>query len=127
MIDGIFSGENYNLAKKLLDISSQRHQVLASNMANIETPGYRRVDLSDEFNKELISSIQRGDLKAVKILTPVIEEDLSAVALRGDGNNVALDKELLAINRNALEHQFLTQYISGSLKQLKTAITGRSI
>ena len=43
MIDQIYDRENYILAKKLLDVSHARHEALSGNLANAETPGYKRV------------------------------------------------------------------------------------
>ena len=56
---------------------------------------------------------------------PRIVEDASARSVRPDGNSVEIERELLALNRNAVEHNFLTEIVSSNLKQLKTAITGR--
>ncbi len=127
MIEGLFGQENYLLAKTLLDASSIRHQALAGNLANVETPGYRRVDLSVGFEQELAAAVESGDFSAVATLKPALVEDPDAVAVRPDGNNVQLERELLEINRNALHYEFFTQYLSGSIKQLKTAISGRNI
>jgi flagellar basal-body rod protein FlgB len=46
--------------------------------------------------------------------------------MRPDGNTVEIERELLAMNHNAVQHEFLTEMISGNLKQLRMAITGRS-
>jgi flagellar basal-body rod protein FlgB len=46
--------------------------------------------------------------------------------MRPDGNTVEIERELLAMNNNAVQHEYLAELISGNLKQLKMAITGRS-
>mgnify|MGYP000960657837 CR=1 FL=1 len=53
MIDPIFQSGNYQLATKLLDASALRQQAIASNIANAETPGYRRLDVSTDFATQL--------------------------------------------------------------------------
>jgi flagellar basal-body rod protein FlgB len=56
-----------------------------------------------------------------------LAEDLSARSVRPDGNNVDLERELLEMNRNSIEYDFLTELVSRNIKQLKLAITGRPV
>lgn len=126
MIEGLYDRTNYLLAQARLDMVQARHKALASNLANIETPGYKRVDVSPAFESQLASAVASGDPARLRQVAPIMAEDQTAAAVRGDGNNVAMDRELLEINRNSLEHQFLTQYAGSNLNRLKTAITGRS-
>lgn len=126
MIQPVFSNDNYAAATKMLDAVVLRHEAIASNIANVETPGYRRVDVGKDFftqlNRELTGP---GKGKDFGRLTPNIQVDGSAQAVRPDGNTVRLEAELLEMNRNALAHEFLTEVVSRNLKQLKLAITGR--
>ena len=126
MIEGIFADGNYQTAKALLDASALRHKALASNLANLETPGYRRVELSRFFEEQLISHVERGEFERISQLKPTLSEDPNSSAVRPDGNNVELDNELVEIGRNSLEHEVLTRFLSGSLNLLKKAITGQS-
>ncbi|MEQ1850282.1 MAG: flagellar basal body protein [Chthoniobacteraceae bacterium] len=123
MIDNIFNSGTYAASKQLLDASALRHEALASNLANIETPGYKRVDLAPDFAKEFAARLRSGGAATA----PAIVQDADAPAQRKDGNNVVLDHELLAMNRNSAEYDALTEFVSGSLKQLRLAITGRSV
>jgi flagellar basal-body rod protein FlgB len=122
MIAQIFNQGTYAASKQLLDASVLRHEALASNLANIETPGYKRVDLPKDFEKEFASRLRAGGSSPAPSLTV----DNEAPAQRTDGNNVSLDHELLAMNRNAAEYEALTEFVSGSLKQLRVAISGRT-
>ena len=122
MIENLFTQGNYAATKQLLDASILRHEALASNLANIETPGYKRVDLPRDFAKDFAARVRAGG----GVPTPVLVEDTAAPSQRKDGNNVILDHELMAMNRNAAEYDALTEFVSGSLKQLRLAITGRS-
>lgn len=127
MIDPIFQSDNYQLARKLLDASVMREEAIASNIANAETPGYRRIDIAPDFAQQLKSHMAAGDFnKSVDSLKPQLAEDLTARSVRPDGNSVEIEHELLAMNQNAVQHEFLADIISGNLKQLKMAITGRS-
>ena len=93
MIESIMANENYVLAKKMLDASAARHELLATNLANVETPGFKRLDLDPAFSKQLDSLIQKGDLRALSELKVQGQQDTRARASRPDGNNVELDDE----------------------------------
>lgn len=126
MVDPIFQSENYVLARKLMDAAVVRQEAIAANIANAETPGYRRMDVAPDFVQQLKSQLLSGDLsRATANLKPVLTEDSSARSVRPDGNSVEIETELLAMNRNAVEHEFLSQIVSNNIKQLKMAITGR--
>lgn len=128
MIDPIFQTDNYQLARKLLDATVLRQEAIASNIANAETPGYHRLDLAPDFASQLKSRMAAGDFAATAdTIRPKLAEDLTARSLRPDGNTVEVERELLAMNANAVQHEYLTELISGNLKQLKMAITGRSV
>jgi len=124
MIQGLFSSTNYQAAKQLLDVATVRHEALATNLANVETPGYRRADLPRDFSAEFAARLRSGDLASAPAAK--IVEDLTATTQRKDGNNVELDKELLALSKNTAEYDTLTEFVSGSIKRLRMAITGRT-
>ena len=127
MIDPIFQSDGYQMARKLLDAAVLRQEAISSNIANAETPGYHRLDIAPDFAQQLKSRIAAGGFAAnADQLTPHLAEDLTARSLRPDGNTVEIERELLAMNHNAVQHEYLTEIISGNLKQLKMAITGRS-
>jgi flagellar basal-body rod protein FlgB len=124
MIESLFSNPNYAASKLLLDATAQRHEALATNIANIETPGFKRLDLSKSFTEAFEAHVKSGDAAGIPQAT--VEEDPDAVTQRQDGNNVQMDKELMAMSSNTLQYDTLTEFVSGSLKQLQTAITGRT-
>lgn len=128
MIDPIFQSVNYQLARKLLDGAALRQEAIASNIANSETPGYRRLELSSDFATQLRSCVKAGDLAGLgEAVKPTLVQDPYARSVRPDGNSVEIEKELLAMNKNAVEYQFLTEVVSGNIKRLKMAITGRVV
>lgn len=127
MVDPIFQSDTYVLARKLLDADVVRQQAIASNIANAETPGYHRIDVSPDFAEQLKAQVRSGDLAtASDSITPHLADDPSARSVRPDGNSVDIEKELLAMNRNMVDHQYLTEVVTYNIKQLKMAITGRS-
>ncbi|MCE9612508.1 MAG: hypothetical protein K8R23_20095 [Chthoniobacter sp.] len=124
IIESLFSSTNYQASKKLLDAATLRHEALATNLANVETPGYKRVDLPKTFAAEFAERIRSGNVAGAP--APKLAEDLTTTSQRKDGNNVELDKELLALGKNVSEYDTLTEFVSGSLKQLRMAISGRT-
>ena len=125
MIEGLFNQTGYVAAKKMLDLTTLRQEAIASNLANLETPHYRRVDVAPSFSAELRQALDSRDPQRIASLQPELATDLSAIANRKDGNTVELESELLKLNQNFLEHQLETQLVSGNLLKLRLAITGR--
>lgn len=125
MIDALFNQTNYVAAKKGLDVIALRQEAIAGNIANLETPGYQRLDVAPSFNTELERACASGDARSIAALRPTLAPDATAVALGPDGNTVNLESELLQSNKNYLAHTLETQLVTGSLLRLKLAITGK--
>src|SRR6185312_955888 len=126
MIEGLFNQPSYLAAKKTLDAVAVRQEAIANNIANLETPGYKRVDLSPNFRAELDRACASGDAKQIAALKPSLAIDPSAVANSRDGNTVSLENEMMQLSQNAMTHTLETQMLSGMLMRLKMAITGKS-
>lgn len=124
MIEKIFSTPSYDASKILMDVSVMRQEIFASNLANLETPGYKRLQVSGDFSKVLNEALKTGKLS--KVAMPSVSQDLLSPAQRKDGNNVVLQDEMLAMNKNGSEYEALVDFVSGSMRTLKVAITGRS-
>jgi flagellar basal-body rod protein FlgB len=124
MIDPVFQSDNYQLARKLLDASVVRQEAIASNIANADTPGYRRLDIAPDFATQLRTKLEAGNFAEADSLKPSIIEDPAARSIRPDGNSVEMETELLAMNRNSVEYDFLTEVVSRNIKQMKIAING---
>lgn len=125
MINAIFAQPTYVASKQMLDATAARHQAIAANLANLETPGYRRVDLAPSFQSQLQNAISTGDAAKMTTLKPVVSVDTAAVLSAADGNTVQLENELMQLNQNTLAHSLETQLVTGSLLRLRLAITGR--
>ena len=89
------------------------------------TAGYKRVDLPKDFAQEFANRLRAHDVGSMERLK--LEEDTVSASSRKDGNNVDIDKEMLALSKNAAEFDALTEFVSGSIKQLRLAITGRNV
>jgi flagellar basal-body rod protein FlgB len=127
VVDPIFQSDNYQMARKLMDAAVLRQDAIASNIANAETPGYRRLEVASDFAAELRSQMATGGLIGkTDSLKPSLAEDRNARSVRPDGNNVEIERELLEMNRNTVEYDFLAEVVTRDIKQMKLAITGRS-
>ena len=126
MIEGLFNQTNYVAARKMLDVTALRHEAIASNLANLETPHYKRVDVAPSFATELQQAVSSRDPARISEVSPHLAIDTTAAATRKDGNTVQLETELTKLNQNFMEHQLETQLVSGTLLKLRLAITGRS-
>jgi flagellar basal-body rod protein FlgB len=126
MIDALFNDPNYLAAKKSLDAVALRQEAIASNLANLETPGYQRVDLSPSFKAELERACAANDTSQLAALKPALAVDPNAVAHSRDGNTVSLESEMMQLNQNMLAHTLETQLVSASLLKLQMAITGKT-
>lgn len=125
-----------NLLEKSLDASSLRQKVLADNVANVDTPGFKRSDV--DFQAALASALgqedqtlplketQPGHLPGVAASSSnVIVQDQST-ALRNDGNNVDIDKEMTDVAENSMYYNATTQAISSQLGLLRMVIQQNS-
>jgi flagellar basal-body rod protein FlgB len=109
----------------MMDATALRHEAIASNIANIETPNYKRIDIAPSFQTELKAALGFKDVAKISSITPGLAEDPSAVAANRDGNTVQLESELMKLNENTLAHTLETHLVTGTLLKLRMAITGR--
>ena len=116
---------SFDIGATGLTAQAMRLNVISSNIANVETPGYKRMDVAKDFADRLKTAVQRGGAKNA-LPAPRLTEDSQARALRADGNTIDLENELLQMNKNQVDHEYLTQLIGSNFKSLKMAITGRS-
>jgi flagellar basal-body rod protein FlgB len=105
---------------RVLDQSAFRHQLLASNLANVDTPGYRTRDIRS-FAGE-IEQAMAGDQAP---LTPVAHTTRGLLQ-RPDGNNVSVERESLLLAENQLRFQVAAQFLKAEFHRLTLAINGGS-
>jgi flagellar basal-body rod protein FlgB len=111
---------------KVLDGTALRQRALAENVANVDTPGYQRKDVS--FSEQLREAVDNASgtdsaFRRLEEVTPGISVAQSKT-LRPDGNSVDIDKEMAEMSRNTLEYETAAQLLDGKLRLLRTAITG---
>ncbi len=125
----LFNDSTLQSLKMSLNAASFRQQAIASNIANVNTPGYKRLDISAQFQASLQDSLKRLDQgEEARPLYPqqMIQKDLNALGEKTDGNNVNLDSELLEMTKNQTLFEFSSHLAAKRYNGLKVAITGRS-
>jgi len=94
-----------------MDLLSTRQKLVASNIANVDTPGYKDKDIDFQF--EFLSMTQNGSPNVVE--TP-------GLVVRNDGNNVSMDREARLLAENALRFNLASALMKTQLKLLTDAI-----
>jgi flagellar basal-body rod protein FlgB len=125
MDGGMFTGTNYQLAEKMLDYTTLRQKALSSNLANLNVPGYRRVDVSSDFQTELSKAVSSGNMQDLQGLTPKLAVDSTASTTRTDGNNVEMDREMMEMNKTSTDYEYLVRYMNYNYQLTRTAITSQ--
>lgn len=105
-----------------LSVTNRRQTVIAGNMANVDTPGYRTQDVNfeKEMKRAMMSSSDpnTADTSTVSNQTHAV----SGLLERPDGNNVDIDRESLLLSETQLQYQLGTQLLKQRFHQLLTAI-----
>lgn len=130
---GIFD-TTVRLLDKLLELRVQKHQSIASNLANAETPGYSRLrmDFEDQLRELVvgsetgqrvthprhIGSLSRQEIESFQVNT-FREKDHSGV---GDSNNVNLAQEMVDLSVNQIRFEAAIQSINKKFSMLKHVI-----
>jgi flagellar basal-body rod protein FlgB len=125
---------NTQLLKKTLDLRSANQRVIASNIANADTPGYAPVRF--EFEQELEQAVQRKGAPATTHPAhfPIGGSDLAGVTGTltrepdttgiGDQNGVSIDDEMLALSENELLYETAAQLLKKKLSLLSYVVQG---
>lgn len=104
-------GHNVMTLEKSLDLRAQNQRLIASNLANVDTPGYtaQRLDFAASMEQAL-----RGTKEAAVI------EDSPIPSTSLDGNNVDMDQELGQMSRNKILYTVQSQLLGAKFRQLTT-------
>jgi flagellar basal-body rod protein FlgB len=111
--------------ERAIEGAGKRHEALAANLANANTPGYQRVEV--DFHSALASAIGRGDdaantTNALERLAFKPGKDAAAGVTRADGSTVDVDSESAKLAENALEQQAAVQVAHARINILKAAM-----
>ena len=94
-----------------LDLLSARQKLVASNLANAETPGYVTKDI--DFQREFLTLAKGG--------TAAVQEP-EGLDFRNDGNNVSMERETRLLAENALRFQLVSMMAKGQFRAIRSAL-----
>lgn len=136
MIAQLTNNQYLNILTKSVDNTAYRHKLLVNNVANVNTPGYKRRDVAD-FQKELRETMSKTSFKAstdnprhiqfgrlsfdeLRPRTIVLEQ----TSYRNDKSSVDIDLEMAEMSKNGLRYQAYTQKVNGYFKSYKELLQG---
>lgn len=123
------------VVEKALDAAWLRNEAIAQNIANVDTPSYKRKDVA--FEEYLSQAMDKGSFKGLRTderHIPIggtsvdeveikISEDNRALQMRLDGNNVDIDSEMASMAKNSIQYNTLMQRLAGQFRSIKSVIS----
>jgi flagellar basal-body rod protein FlgB len=107
---------NMHRLEHYLDLLTFRQSLISSNLANVDTPGYRTQDVDFEGEMRRAESRLQDDPVAPNV------QQVRGLIERPDGNNVSLDREGLALARTQLQYRAGVELLRSEFRSLQTAI-----
>ena len=130
------NGTHFRLLERTLDAASLRQSVIANNIANADTPYFKRSEvlfeslLAERLKRRSITGL-RTDPRHIFIgrdplnFKPLITIDQNSV-MNNNLNNVDIDLEMAEMAKNQLRYNTLVQQVSHEIKLVKTALEARA-
>jgi flagellar basal-body rod protein FlgB len=100
-----------NRVAQYMDLLSARQKLVASNIANIDTPGYKTKDIDFQFE---FMSLAQGE-------SPNVNE-VQGLTVKNDGNNVSIDRESRLLSENAMRFNLAANLIQKQVSLVRSAI-----
>lgn len=121
-------GNSMMLMRKSMDYIWKKQEVIANNIANVDTPGYksRYVTFEEELQHRL-KNVQEGKAESFAEALQNTQYQIHTTdneTSRLDGNNVNTDTELVEMTRAAMQYQYAQSAYNGEWNRLRTAIRG---
>lgn len=148
MFDGMFDNSTLPMLEQVVKFTQARHGVLAGNVANLDTPGYKSRDLSPAaFHERLKHAIEQRREAAAR---PAVQSpyapyepqvatkkqepandfgkvtDSLAGILRHDENNTSMEQQVTEIAKNQAQHNMALSLMTAQMRLLRAAITERA-
>jgi flagellar basal-body rod protein FlgB len=101
-----------------MNLLSTRQKLVASNIANADTPGYKTQDI--DFRAEFARQMQGEECSGPRTLPQTIEPD--GLPVKADGNNVSLDRESRMLAENAMRFSVASSLAQAELHSIRNAI-----
>jgi flagellar basal-body rod protein FlgB len=117
----------FGLLNNALQAADLRQQVYANNIANADTPGYKRQDV--QFESVLQSEMQNTDPTDVSTnaslldVQPTVVQD-NSTSISNNGNNVDVNSEMASMAQNQIRYNALIQEMQVRFSRLQEAING---
>ncbi len=130
-------GSGFDVARQALNGLSRRQTAIAANVANIDTPGYQRQEVTFEDALRVQTGARASGLQATDArhftATPISGGAMAdggtrsrdVVAQRNDANDVSIDEEMLLLVDTQLRFQALSQTTGRRLTTLRSVIRGQ--
>ena len=136
MLSGLFQSTMIPVLEQVVNFAQERHEILATNLANIDTPGYRVRDLSTEaFQQHLGRAIADRDrrhaspafhyARAPHADLSQVRESLNDI-LYHDDSNVSIERQVAEITKNQTEHNLALAVMNSQFRLLQAAISERA-
>lgn len=139
MLEKVLSSPTQILINKSMDAAALRNDIIANNLANVDTPRFKRSEVIFEQklkkvlqNQTNYVKLERTNSKHIQIreknlLNDIVPEisTLDELSYRNDENNVDLDLEMAKRTKNEIYYNALGQSMSNEIRLLRMAITGR--
>lgn len=129
MIERLFGGDSFTAKVRALDAAALRQEVIANNLANVNTPNFKRQEVL--FEDRLARALDQANnpcmpqsRDAVASLKPEVVS-IKTTGTRSDGNNVDMELENVNMATNTLRFETLSQSVAGYFASLKSVINGR--
>ncbi|MBN8689407.1 MAG: flagellar basal body rod protein FlgB [Armatimonadetes bacterium] len=117
ILQGLF-GSHINNLGKALERTSMRHELVSNNLANVNTPNYKRKDI--DFSIEIERANDRFSLNKHQLGDKGIQ--ITEGSIRRDGNSVDLESEVVALAETDLHYRMLSEMTGRYFSGLKSVI-----
>lgn len=131
---GIFGTTTIPALEQTMTFAQRRHELLAGNIANMDTPDYRSRDLDTaDFQNALAESIHNASQSPTRSLSPVTRDDVFAgpraateQVVFHDGSDVSLEHQVTELAKNQHLHSLAVTTMRSQFALLRAAITERA-
>ena len=107
--------KSLELSRRFLDLVAYRQTLVAGNIANLDTPGYRTRDIDFRASMRQAAAGVESDTKPAPSEVPGLMQ-------RPDGNNVSLDREAMALAETQLQYRLGVEMVRHEFRMVSTAI-----
>src|SRR5262245_33354759 len=136
MINGLFENSTIPYLNEAVNFAQDRHLILASNVSNVDTPGYKTRDLDvSAFQQRLAEAIQARHEKHESLTSPLrtsdaadplfhVRDSMNSI-LRHDDVNVGMEQQVLELSKNNMLHNVAVTIMTNQFHLLQTMVSER--